>query len=572
MATIDARVAAATDDASEIGNGNVATNAVSFNIDEAGEWIGFRVSVTIPDGATIDAAYLVCEFDSGTLDEPDLTIYGEDTATPAVFAAGTGTFSISGRSRTTASVNWGSTDLGGPGTFNSPSIVSIINELMGSYSYASGAYMSMLLTSRAGDTNRDARIVLYDGSTTTCPLLHIEYTEAGGGNTYAMTATLTAVSDTNAPNTGVARPSSSTLTAISDTNAPLLSIARPLAATQTAASDTNAPLLAVTRPFAATLTAVSSTDAIAITAIRVLSATLTAVSNTDGALLSVARPMRFDDAVAGSGGVAQGLLLALTQTLTASGGGPHAISNTDAIALNTSGVWALSATLAAISDTNAPLLSITRPMAATLTAISNTGDVLLQVARALSAILTAISDTGSIEITVQTAGEIAMSAVLGALSSTNAPLLAVARPSASILTAVSNTDAVLLAVARALAATLTAQSDTNAIAFTRGLAFTSTLTAQTDTTALQLAIARQLSAVLTAQSNTDAALVAVARSLASTLTAQSSTSDISLIAAMIVGLISASFAIRQPGADFASKQPSGNFSARPPTVTFTTRE
>lgn len=529
MATIDARVAAATDDASEQASGNVATNAVSFNMDEAGEWIGFRVNVTIPDGATIDAAYITCQFDSGTLDEPDLTIYGEDTATPAVFAGGTGTFSISGRSRTTASVNWGSTDLGGPGAFNSPSIVSIIEELMGSYSYASGAYMCILMTSRGLDANRDARIVLYDGDTATAPLLHIEYTEAGGGgNTYAMSATLTAVSDTNAPVAAVARPSTSTLTAISDTNAPLLAITRPMATTQTAVSDTNAPLLPITRPLGVTLTAVSSTDA---------------------ALLAVARPMRFDDRIEASGGYAQGLLLALTQTIAENSGGPHAISSTSAIALSTSGVWALSAVLSAISDTNAPNLAVTRPMAATLTGVSNTGDVLLAVARALSAILTAVSDTGTIAITTQ--GQVALSAVLGALSSTNEPLLSIARPAATILTA---------------------QSDTGAIALTRGLELSSTLTAQTDTAALQLAIARQLSSVLTAQSNTDAALVAVTRRLSSTLTAQSSTSDIFLLAAVIAGIVSAAFAARQPGTEFSARQPETEFSARLLSATFTVRE
>lgn len=163
MTTIDARVAASTDDANELSSGNVQTNTASFNTDQTGEWLAFRVSVTIPDGATIDVAYLTLQFDSGTLDEPDLTIYGEDTATPAAYAAGTATFTISTRTRTTASVDWASADLGAPGAFNSPSIVAIIQELMASYSYAAGAYMAFMWTSRANDSTRDAQVVCFDG-------------------------------------------------------------------------------------------------------------------------------------------------------------------------------------------------------------------------------------------------------------------------------------------------------------------------------------------------------------------------------------------------------------------------
>jgi hypothetical protein len=196
VTTIDARVAASADDGNELSSGNVQITTSSFLVDQVNEWGAFRVAVTIPDGATIDVAYLTLQFDSGTLDEPDLTIYGEDTATPAAYSAGTATFTISSRSRTSASVDWGSTDLGAPGAFNSPSIVSIIEELMASYSYASGAYMAFMWTSRANDSARDAQVVFYDGNSSQAPLLHIEYTEAGGSaqnvnaNAIASTATV----------------------------------------------------------------------------------------------------------------------------------------------------------------------------------------------------------------------------------------------------------------------------------------------------------------------------------------------------------------------------------------------
>ena len=98
-------VAASADDASEL-----ATTVVSIvanplaNCDTTGVWNAWRfLGVTIPAGATITAAYLTVNFTSTTLDEPDVTFYGLDTATPAAFAAVNA--DISGRARTTASVD-----------------------------------------------------------------------------------------------------------------------------------------------------------------------------------------------------------------------------------------------------------------------------------------------------------------------------------------------------------------------------------------------------------------------------------------------------------------------------------
>lgn len=193
MTTIDARVATSLDDANELSSGNVQATTTAFNVDGANEWGAFRVSVTIPDGATIDVAYLTLQFDNSAEDEPDLRFYGEDTATPAAYASGTGTFSISGRSRTTASVDWGSTDLGAPVSANTGSMVSIVEELMASYSYASGAYMAFMWTSANGTISRDAAVTFYDGSSTTAPLLHIEYTAGGGSTTRRYSLSLVGV-------------------------------------------------------------------------------------------------------------------------------------------------------------------------------------------------------------------------------------------------------------------------------------------------------------------------------------------------------------------------------------------
>lgn len=182
MTTLDVRVAASADDANELSSGNVQVAVSTFNVDQVNEWGAARFSITIPDGATINVAYLTLQFDNAAEDEPDLRFYAEDVASAAIYVAGTATFTISGRVRTTASVDWGSTDLG-VGAHNTASLVSIIQELMGSYSYAAGAYMGLMWTSANGTATRDATVTFYDGNAATAPLLHIEYTAGGGGQT-----------------------------------------------------------------------------------------------------------------------------------------------------------------------------------------------------------------------------------------------------------------------------------------------------------------------------------------------------------------------------------------------------
>ena len=79
-------VAASADDASESGGTvSIVANPLA-NCDTSGVWNAWRFTgVTIPAGATITQAYLTVRMTSSTLDEPDVTIYGLDTTTPAAF-------------------------------------------------------------------------------------------------------------------------------------------------------------------------------------------------------------------------------------------------------------------------------------------------------------------------------------------------------------------------------------------------------------------------------------------------------------------------------------------------------
>lgn len=177
--TVDQDVAGSLDDSFENASSANATIG-SGNADGVDKMFGFRwQGVTIPDGATINTAYLSVYVYNGNLDEPDVTIDFEDSSTPAAFA--TASNDVSSRTGTSETVNWASANLGGAGWYDTSSVVVIIEELMASYSYASGAAMVARLTGSA-DAARDCGLYLYDQDPAYAAGLYIDYTAAGGAD------------------------------------------------------------------------------------------------------------------------------------------------------------------------------------------------------------------------------------------------------------------------------------------------------------------------------------------------------------------------------------------------------
>lgn len=131
--------------------------------------------VTIPAGATINVATLQLYFkEIGQGSTPKCTIYADDQVNPsAVSSSSDG----EGRTKTTAGV---ASNLPADGTWwTSGSLVSVIQELVNSYSYASGSAMQLLFL---GDADGSGSIFVesYDTDPTKAAKLHIEYTAAGG--------------------------------------------------------------------------------------------------------------------------------------------------------------------------------------------------------------------------------------------------------------------------------------------------------------------------------------------------------------------------------------------------------
>lgn len=134
--------------------------------------------VEIPDGATISVAYLSFYYSSWYGNHTSATqIFFEDGEDPSQI---TSIADADSRLLTSASITAPSATSGT--WFNSGSIVTIIDELIASYSYATAAAMQFLIKTSGIPPDGGMRVLSSDYSNG--PKLHIEYTEAAAGNPF----------------------------------------------------------------------------------------------------------------------------------------------------------------------------------------------------------------------------------------------------------------------------------------------------------------------------------------------------------------------------------------------------
>ena len=169
--TVTRRVAASSDDAEEEGPTGTTPNRmwlVSTDIELVSDFepntagvqkIGLRfTNMAIPVGATITDAYLIFRAipaDPGMTnsDPTSLTIRGELAANPSTFTTTSG--NISSRALTTASASWVPTSWTTGQDYSSPSIVSVVQELVDQGAWASGNAMAIVI-------NRNFYFVLFN--------------------------------------------------------------------------------------------------------------------------------------------------------------------------------------------------------------------------------------------------------------------------------------------------------------------------------------------------------------------------------------------------------------------------
>ena len=197
MATLDILVAASSDDV------NTRSSTASY---QEGDWTAQGIgkwsynddcssmrflNVTIPQGATITAAYIAftCYMSVGT-GLVSCTLRGEAADNCPTY---TNWNNWVARSLTSASVAW--TGIGvwtGDVVYNSPSLTTIIQEIVNRPGWVSGNALAIRIDNNT--TTSDVRCPSsYDGSTTKCPLLHIVYAAAPQLTATKLTLTLTSI-------------------------------------------------------------------------------------------------------------------------------------------------------------------------------------------------------------------------------------------------------------------------------------------------------------------------------------------------------------------------------------------
>lgn len=132
--------------------------------------IGLRFpNVQVPAGATIVAAYLhMIAEDDYTSGTTDTVINGEDVDDAAQFTAGSANSDITGRTPTTATVNWGIPGILWRDVVISPDIKDIVQEIVDRGGWASGQAMALIISGSDADLRRflstDSNLAGFNGA------------------------------------------------------------------------------------------------------------------------------------------------------------------------------------------------------------------------------------------------------------------------------------------------------------------------------------------------------------------------------------------------------------------------
>src|SRR3990167_8194019 len=186
--TIDEQVGANSDDAFQATNDGIFLTSQNQLVDATTEHVGLRWTTIALDGTeTIDLATVEVTIVDDTLDEPQHQIRGELAPNPGTFTASAN--DINARNRTTATVQWNSTNLFASGTdvayewgaaagdpTNGADLSAIVQELIDQGSWATGNAMVMIYEQHTASSTRDLAIRTYDYNTALAAKLHIEYT------------------------------------------------------------------------------------------------------------------------------------------------------------------------------------------------------------------------------------------------------------------------------------------------------------------------------------------------------------------------------------------------------------
>jgi PKD repeat protein len=187
--SLDRRVTSSSDDAEErSGSTSLSSSDLELTFDGQTQVIGIRfTSLAIPQGATITAAWIQFTAKETQSETTALTIHGQAADDAATFTSSA--LNVSSRPRTTSSVSWApvawsSIGQAGPNQ-RTPDLAPILREITGRTGWASGRALAFIITGTGHRTP-----YAYDGSSSSAPLLHVEFTTGGGSPNQAPNGTI----------------------------------------------------------------------------------------------------------------------------------------------------------------------------------------------------------------------------------------------------------------------------------------------------------------------------------------------------------------------------------------------
>jgi hypothetical protein len=233
-------VAASGDDGAESTGGSMTLTTTTMDVDGVGDIMGFMFrGVQVPTGSSITTAYLKVYTNDSGRDSPNVTIKAQYN--PAAFSTSSSNFS--GRTLTTASASWVATDIGIGAYKNSPSLTSVLQEVVdnGGWTGAGDVAFFLIQNSSSGWL----RVASWDHATDPPPQLYVEWSDAPTPIEGAGASTLGAVTGSAAavlPGHGTA---ASTLGAVTTSGAGTLTTHGAGAATLGAVTGTAAGVLPI---------------------------------------------------------------------------------------------------------------------------------------------------------------------------------------------------------------------------------------------------------------------------------------------------------------------------------------
>jgi hypothetical protein len=193
---VESRISASSDDAEQdVGSGALHLSSSDIElVTDAGtlQVVGLRFpALAIPNGATIENAWVQFQVDESSTDAAVLTIRAQSADDAPTFSSGNPVMS---RPLGSAAVVWTPPawpSVGAAGADQrTPGLASVIQEVVSRPGWTSGNALVLIVD---GSGRRTAEAV--DGAPSAAPLLHVEYAGGGGGGNLAPAVTLSAPAD-----------------------------------------------------------------------------------------------------------------------------------------------------------------------------------------------------------------------------------------------------------------------------------------------------------------------------------------------------------------------------------------